>query len=186
MAILKRKRKKKEALDKLDLDIIVEMQRDSSRTVKQLKALLRKPDTTIHMRIEKLVQQKIIKKNIAIVDFKKIGLAVSVMILMKLAPRKMPKEVADRLKRMHQVAAISVMSGDYQVMAKAYFKNNEALERFLYDQRTGLRSWDSIVDIKTIIIFSEEDKPVLLNPAEINKIESSETEMQTNIDLEQK
>lgn len=167
----KKKRTNKDTLDKLDLDLITELQRDSSRTVNQIKVVLKKPATTIHARINKLKRSGILKKQTAVLDYKKIGLGTTVLILMKLSYRRTTLELITRLRKVSQISEMSIISGDYQVMAKAHFKNNDSLEKFLYDTKYGLRYWDLISDIQTIVVFSEEDKPLTFLSGEIGKID---------------
>ena len=142
-------------MDDIERKILNELQIDSDRSVTQLSKALRLPRTTIHNRILKLKKQGIIERFKAILNMKKIGKPVTVLVHLVITSKESAAEVASRLKKMHNVEDVYITAGQFDIIIKVRFESNEELSKFIFDSKTGLRSWSSVERTDSMIVLEK-------------------------------
>ena len=151
----KKERKSGTEADELDLKIIEELQKDSSKTMQEIGAALKVPFTTIHLRKKKLELDKTITGYKAIVDKTKIGLKTKAIIFIKVPSRKNLNIVTDRLKKLSSVEGIMVLSGEHQVMAIIRVKDAKEFQDLLYSPKDGLQTWDGVGEFTSYMVLED-------------------------------
>ena len=142
-------------MDDIERKILNELQSNSDRSVTQLSKALRLPRTTIHNRILKLKKQGIIERFKAILNMKKIGKPVTVLVHLVITSKESAAEVASRLKKMHNVEDVYITAGQFDIIIKVRFESNEELSKFIFDSKTGLRSWSSVERTDSMIVLEK-------------------------------
>ncbi len=140
-------------LDKNDLLILSELQKDSGRTLIQLGKQLRMPATTVHNRIIRLKKAGIIKKYRAVVDYKKTGKNFVSFIFITVSSRRTINDVIEHLKRTPEIEDVYITTGSINVIAKARVADFDALSKLLFAPKTGLKSWDSISRLDNCVVL---------------------------------
>ena len=142
-------------MDDIERKILNELQVNSDRSVTQLSKVLRLPRTTIHNRILKLKKQGVIERFKAILDMKKIGKPVTVLVHLVITSRESASEIAARLKKMHNVEDVYITAGQFDIVLKVRFESNEELSKFIFDSKIGLRSWPSVERTDSMIVLEK-------------------------------
>jgi len=107
---------------------ILEIIRSRRATTKEISMLTGIPITTVHNRIKKMEREGIIKGYRAIIDNKKIGNEIEVMIELEFARGK---DGIEKISRIPNVEECYKVSGSFDAIVKATFRNIEELNQFL-------------------------------------------------------
>lgn len=142
-------------MDDIEKRILNELQINSARSVTELSKVLRLPRTTINNRIIKLKKQGVIERFKAILDMKKIGKPVTVLVHLVITSKESAAEVAIRLKKMYNVEDVYITAGQFDIILKVRFESNEELSKFIFDSKTGLRSWPSVERTDSMIVLEK-------------------------------
>lgn len=143
-------------LDKIDMEILKELEINSKRKIHQLSSVLRYPQSTIHNRIRKLEKLGIIKTYKAIVDNKKLGRPVTAFVHMVITSKQSAKDIAEKIKRIPLIEEVHVVTGQYDIIAKVRFKDTDELGKFIFDKENGLRTLPGIDRTETMVVVSTE------------------------------
>ena len=138
-------------LDDIDQQIIVELQKDADRKVYQLERVLKVPRSTIHNRIQKLKKSGIITKIKAVANAKALGLNVCAMIHVVVSFKKGVHLIAEKLSKMPNVEEVYITAGEYDLIAKVRFKDNEALSNFIFNDKNGLKVMEGVERTESMI-----------------------------------
>ncbi len=151
-------------MDDIDKKILNELQINSNRTVSELAKTLNLPRTTVNNRVNKFEKEGIILNYKAIIDMKKINLPVTALVHIVITSNESVHDIAQKLKKRACVEEVYVTAGQYDIIAKVRLKNNEELSTFIFDSKTGLRSWKSIERTDSMIVLEtvKENGEILL------------------------
>ncbi len=138
-------------MDKIDLQILTEVQKDADRRMYQLEKITRIPRSTIHNRIQKLKKEKTITKIKAVVDPEKLGLNVCVLIHIVVSFKKGVHAIANKLSQLPNVEEVYVTAGVFDIIAKVRFPSNKELSEFIFNDKTGLKVWDGVDRTESMI-----------------------------------
>ena len=112
-------------IDSKDLEILTLLKSNSKLTVQQLSRKTGIPPTTIHNRIKQMEDAGVIKGYSIVVDKIKVGLPVSVYILVTIhydhtkTKKFSQKEVAKQIKSIPGVDHVSIVTGKTDILVKA-------------------------------------------------------------------
>ena len=151
-------------LDEIDKKLLNELQINSNRSAMQLSKAINAPRTTVNNRIKKLQQEGYIKGYKAIVNPKKLGKGITVLIHIVITSKKAASLVAEKLKKLPQTEEVYILSGQYDMMAKVRLKDTEELSRFIYDEVKGLRSWEGIERTESMIVLDTIKEHGIIDP----------------------
>lgn len=118
--------------DNLDDAIIHELRADAAISIKSLADKLERRRATIHARISKLVEKKILKGYTIIPDFNKLGHGITVFILVAVSQNEYKDtetmvELSSKIANIPQVTEIHSVSGEYDYLLKVRVDNLETL-----------------------------------------------------------
>jgi DNA-binding Lrp family transcriptional regulator len=108
-------------LDNKDLKIIEELKRNSRNSTKQIATNVKMPRVTVHDRIKKMVEKKIIKKFTVLLDYQKLGLTTTVYVFIASNPYESNisiSEIAKKIKSYPGVYEVHIVSGEYDILIK--------------------------------------------------------------------
>jgi DNA-binding Lrp family transcriptional regulator len=108
-------------INKKDELILKELKKNSRETATNISKKLNIPRVTIHDRIQKMIQNKIIKNFTVIPDYKKINLGCKVFIFASFKPDSdvSQKELAKKISKINGIYEVDIISGEYDLLLKA-------------------------------------------------------------------
>ena len=121
-------------LDKLDYQIIQEMMEDAEISYADLGKKLFVSGGTIHVRIKKLEELKIVKGKKLSVDLKALGYDVIAFIGIYLEKSSLYDSVAKELKKVQQIVRLNYTTGNYSMFAEIVCKDIQELRFVLHDE----------------------------------------------------
>lgn len=127
-------------LDKIDIDILKMLQKDSNRTTKSIAAKLDMSTSPVFERIKKLEKEGYIKKYVAVLDNKKIGLKLTVFIGITLQghTRSYLEKFVKEINNFSEVVECHRVSGNFDYLLKLVVEDIEAYETFIITKLTLL------------------------------------------------
>jgi Lrp/AsnC family transcriptional regulator for asnA, asnC and gidA len=121
-------------LDKLDFQIIQEMMEDAEISYADLGKKLFVSGGTIHVRIKKLEELKVVKGKRLSVDLKSLGYDVIAFIGIYLEKSSLYDSVARELKKIPQIVRLNYTTGNYSMFAEIVCKDIQQLRFVLHDE----------------------------------------------------
>lgn len=121
-------------LDKLDLQIIHEMMDNAEVSYADLGKKLFVSGGTIHVRIKKLEEAKIVKGKRLNVDIKQLGYDVIAFIGIYLEKSSLYDSVAKELYKIPQIVRLNYTTGNYSMFAEVICKDINQLRYVLHDE----------------------------------------------------
>jgi len=150
-------------LDKLDLQIIQEMMEDAEISYADLGKKLFVSGGTIHVRIKKLEELKVVKGKRLSVDIKLLGYDVIAFIGIYLEKSSLYDSVARELKKVPQIVRLNYTTGNYSMFAEIVCKDIQQLRFVLHDE---LQKIKGIERTETFISLEESlDRNIVVAPA---------------------
>ena len=141
-----------------DSRIIALLKENSRMTTKEMSNELEMPQTTIHNRIKKLVQNGVIKRFTIEIDGKKIGKGLIAYILCTVSYRSTRGEkinqfeVAQIIQELPEVEEVSIVTGDNDMIVKVAVKDVDALNDFVI---FTLRDIEGVERTVSSVVLSE-------------------------------
>lgn len=121
----------------LDIEILKKISIDGRISLRQLaKDLGNKSPVTIKSHVENLEKAKIIKNYGAQIDFEKLGFDIIAIIELTISKGKM-LEVEKNVAKNPHIFAVYDITGEYDALILARFKNREDLSKMIKDIHTS-------------------------------------------------
>jgi len=118
------------SLDILDLKIVKCLTEDARSTYKKIAEEAGVSEATVKNRIDKLINEGIIKRFTIIMDYHKLGRAIKAFIGLKIQPAKLP-EIVEDIQKNPDVHVLYRTSGDVDLLIEVIFEQMEDLNKFL-------------------------------------------------------
>ncbi len=141
-------------LDEKDHLIIDVLREDASLSIAKIAAQTGLPSTTVHNRIKKLRENKIIKNYTIKLDKSRISGEIIAYILIKVYQANQ-REIVQRLMKRQDVEEASIVTGDTDIIMKLRVHSIGDLDKFIIDD---LRNIPGIQASKTIISLETYEK----------------------------
>ena len=128
------------SLDKVDTQLLSILQKDSNRTTKSIAKELGMTTSPIFERIKKLEKEGYIKKYVAVLNNKKIGLKLTVFIGITLQghTRSYLEKFVTEINNFPEVVECHRVSGNFDYLLKLIVEDIEAYETFIISKLTLL------------------------------------------------
>ena len=139
-------------LDRLDIQIIQEMMNDAEISYADLGKKLFVSGGTIHVRIKKLEELKVVTGKKLSIDVRALGYDVIAFIGIYLEKSSMYDDVAKELKKIPQVVRVNYTTGNYSMFAEIVCKDIRQLRFVLHDELQKIRG---IERTETLISLEE-------------------------------
>lgn len=145
-------------LDEKDIKILNLLKQNAKLATQQISKKTLIPITTVHNRIKKLEQDGIIKNYTVNLDHKQLGKNLSAYILIQVDTIRLKARGVtqkDLLKEIYSkgiVESISVITGDFDIIAKVLVEDMDKLDDFVTNY---LRIIDGVRKTQTLAIFNE-------------------------------
>ncbi|HUX99401.1 MAG TPA: Lrp/AsnC family transcriptional regulator [Candidatus Deferrimicrobium sp.] len=144
--------KKNFKLDEIDRKILFFLQANSRVPYHKIGKELKIAASTVHNRVKKMINQKVIRRFAAIVDPQKLGLLVSWLGL-NVDPDKL-QDVSKELSKFEEIQIIGASYGDHDILVQIVCRNAKELSEFI---RYKIKPVVGVKDIPVIhsSIFTE-------------------------------
>ncbi len=119
-----------EKIDRLDIEILIELQKDARKSLREIAEKLDVAEGTVYNRINKLKRMGIIKSFIPIIDHSKLGFDLTAIIGIS-AEGKYLIDIEEAIAREPNVTAVYDVTGEFDVIAVAKFRTREDLNEFV-------------------------------------------------------
>lgn len=126
-------------LDKLDFQIIQEMMENAEISYAELGKKLFVSGGTIHVRIKKLEELKVVKGRKLAVDLKALGYDVIAFIGIYLEKSSLYDTVASELKAIPEIVRLNYTTGNYSMFAEIVCKDIQQLRLVLHDKLQNIK-----------------------------------------------
>ncbi|MEM0445302.1 MAG: Lrp/AsnC family transcriptional regulator [Nitrososphaerota archaeon] len=138
-------------LDEKDLAIISILQRDARTPASTIAERLGIPENTVRFRIKRLVERRVIRGFVAIVDPRQIGLKVSAAFMLKLEPEHRDDAI-NELKSWKEILNIYQFTGEYDLIAVAFTRDLNELQALVdrVKRVKGVRDANILVTTRVI------------------------------------
>src|SRR3989337_2112054 len=121
-------------IDKLDLQIIQHLMQDANISYADLGKKLFVSAGTIHVRIKKLQDHRIVSGTRLHVDLKKLGYDVIAFIGIYLEKSSLYDVVAKELRKIPEIVRMNYTTGNYSIFAEIVCKDIAQLRAVLHDE----------------------------------------------------
>lgn len=147
-------------LDKIDTKILSLLQQNSNRTTKSIAAELGMTTTPVFERIKKLEKQGYIKKYVAVLNNKKIGLKQTVFIGITLQghTRSYLEKFVSQINSFPEVIECHRVSGNFDYLLKLVVEDIEAYETFIISKLTLLPYLGNVQSLITLSTGKETNE----------------------------
>lgn len=123
-------------LDEKDRAILDELIKDSRKTTKAIARELDIPRATVHDRIVRMEQKKLIRKYTAVPDYSQLGLGVTAFILVQFSPQEgmSQRETAEEIADLRGIHEVHMISGEYDMLLKVRGAGMEEIGKLVIDK----------------------------------------------------
>ena len=146
-------------IDKLDLQILDAMMNNAEISYAELGKKLFVSAGTIHVRIKKMQEVKIITGTQMKIDLKKLGFGLTTFVGIFLEKSSLYDVVAKELKKIPEIVRLNYITGGYRMFIEVICKDIEQLRRVLHDD---LQKIKGIERTETFISLEESFSRTLL------------------------
>jgi len=141
-------------LDPFEIKIIRELQRDANQTTAEIAERVGLSASPCWRRIDRLEREGVIRKHVAVIDRRKVGLNAHIFAQVKLNAhgRANLDEFGDAIRSFPEVLDAYVLMGTTDFMLRIVAKDIDAYERFFFDQLSKL---SGVQEINSTVALSE-------------------------------
>ncbi|HLD55203.1 MAG TPA: Lrp/AsnC family transcriptional regulator [Candidatus Nanoarchaeia archaeon] len=136
-------------MDQIDTKILNVLLENSNLSYRKIASFVGVSGVTVLKRMKELEKEKVIKNHTINLDYEKLGYDVSAIINMRIT-HGMFKEAEKKLSKEPNVFAIYDITGDFDAMMIAKFKNRKSLNAFL----KKIQEYDFIKKTETSLILN--------------------------------
>ncbi len=119
-----------EKIDKLDIKILIELQKDGRRSLREIAEKLDVAEGTVYNRINKLKKMGVVENFIPIINHSKLGFDLTAIIGISAEGRHLI-ELEEILAKEPNVTAVYDVTGEFDAIVVAKFKTREDLNAFV-------------------------------------------------------
>ncbi len=138
--------------DYVDKQILSHLREDARKPYSQIAEQLKISNSLVHQRIKKLVSEGVVKNASLVLDEKMLGYRTKSYTGIRLREARFAKNVMEELYKIHEIVECNFVSGSYAIFILIFAKDNEHLQRILYDKVhliNGVAGTDSFICFDT-------------------------------------
>ena len=134
-------------LDGLDRMILHILQEDGRASYSEIARRLKVPESTVRLRVKKLMEQGVIRKFAALINPFKAGYSIVAFIAVDVEPSRV-KKAAEELSKLPEVDVLGIATGAHDILMQVTVKDLQELEGFLIEKLgriEGIRSTETSI-----------------------------------------
>ncbi|WP_411341351.1 Lrp/AsnC family transcriptional regulator [Sphingopyxis sp. J-6] len=141
-------------LDPFEIKIVRELQRDANQTTAEIAERVGLSTSPCWRRIDRLEREGVIRKRVAVIDRRKVGLNAHIFAQVKLNAhgRANLDEFGEAIRSFPEVLDAYVLMGTTDFMLRIVAKDIDAYERFFFDRLSKL---PGVQEINSTVALSE-------------------------------
>ncbi|HQE34451.1 MAG TPA: Lrp/AsnC family transcriptional regulator [Flavobacterium alvei] len=139
-----------EILDKFDILIIKELEKDGRMAYSTIASHLKISNTMVHQRVNRLIEQGILLGIKPVINEKKVGYDWGSFTGITLNKDQDSTRIIEELKKIPEITECYYISGLYTLYIKICAQNHEHMRKILYekiDNIPGISKTDSIMEL---------------------------------------
>ncbi len=137
-------------MDDIDKEILNILQNNFRISYKVLGKKVKMAASSVHNRVQKLLEEGIIKKEDTIVNPMKAGFGTIAILGLSVDPLKMD-EVAEKIASLDEVQLIATTTGDHDIVARFFAENEKSLWRFINEKIKTIDGIKPRMDVSSFI-----------------------------------
>ena len=148
-----------ETIDELDGKIINSLNDNARKSYREIARELKVSLSTIANRVKKMEKAGTIQRYIPVINYENVGYALTAVINIKIAHGKLI-QVQEKISKDNHVSAVYDITGDWDSLVLAYFKDRKDLNGFI----KSILSIDHVERSNTHIVLNivKDEKRVLI------------------------
>ncbi|AJC72399.1 transcriptional regulator [Thermococcus guaymasensis DSM 11113] len=134
-------------IDELDKMILNILQEDGRASYSEIARHLKVPESTVRLRVKKLVERGIIRKFAALINPFKAGYSIVAFIAVDVEPSRV-KKAAEELSKLPEVDVLGIATGAHDILMQVTVRDLQELENFLIEKLgriEGIRSTETSI-----------------------------------------
>ncbi|MFF4314411.1 Lrp/AsnC family transcriptional regulator [Streptomyces sp. 900105755] len=140
-------------LDAIDQDILQILQADGRASIRSVAERVHVSRANAYARINRLVEDGVIRGFGARVDHERAGQGTSAYITLKIVQNSW-RTVREQLRQLPGASHIALVGGDFDVLLLVHTPDNRALRELVL---TRLQAIPEVLSTRTLLVFEEED-----------------------------
>jgi len=137
-------------MDEIDRNILRLLQEDGRMSYSEIARRIGIPESTVRLRVKRLIEEGIIRKFAALINPFKAGYNIVAFIAVDIEPNKIKKAV-EELSKLPEVDVLGIATGAHDVLMQVTVRDLQELENFLIEK---LGKIDGIKSTETSILTS--------------------------------
>lgn len=137
-------------LDEIDKSILRLLQEDGRMSYSEIARRIGIPESTVRLRVKKLIEEGVIRKFAALINPFKAGYNIVAFIAVDIEPNKV-KRAVEELSKLPEVDVLGIATGAHDVLMQVTVKDLQELENFLIEK---LGKIEGIKSTETSILTS--------------------------------
>ena len=136
--------------DDIDLKILSILMQDAKKTYAEIGKELFISGGTVHVRIKKMIEAKIILKSQMKVDYQKLGYDITAFLGIYLEKSKLYDFVSNELSKIPEVVEAHYTTGSYSIFAKVIVTGTDHLRNIISDriqQINGIQRTETFISL---------------------------------------
>ncbi|NJE01149.1 Lrp/AsnC family transcriptional regulator [Thermococcus sp. JdF3] len=122
-----------EHLDELDRMILHILQEDGRASYSEIARRLKVPESTVRLRVKKLIERGVIRKFSALINPFKAGYSIVAFIAVDVEPSRV-KKAAEELSKLPEVDVLGIATGAHDILMQVTVRDLHELESFLIEK----------------------------------------------------
>ncbi len=145
-------------MDNIDKKILNILQNNFRISYRDLGRKVKMAASSVHNRVQKMLDEGIIKKEDTIINPLKAGFDTIALLGLSVDPLKMD-EVAERIGSYEEVQLIATTTGDHDIIVRVFAENEKSLWRFINEKIKTIDGIKPQMDVSSFIdIFKMSHK----------------------------
>ncbi|RKX50211.1 MAG: Lrp/AsnC family transcriptional regulator [Thermotogae bacterium] len=137
-------------MDEIDRNILKLLQEDGRMSYSEIARRIGVPESTVRLRVKRLIEEGIIRKFAALINPFKAGYTIVAFIAVDIEPNKI-KRAVEELSKLPEVDVLGIATGAHDVLMQVTVRDLQELESFLIEK---LGKIDGIKSTETSILTS--------------------------------
>ncbi len=138
-------------LDDLDYKILTALMTNARKSIREIAKEVGASPATVHNRIRRLMERGIIRGFYPMLDTYRLGYQITAIIMLSVEGSYLTK-LEEELKEIKNITAIYDITGDYDILIIAKFKDMESLDIFVKEliNRKGIKKSVTHIAFKVV------------------------------------
>jgi len=145
-----------ESLDALDLRILELLQQDATLPVNDIAEQVASSKSVVWRRVQRFLDSGIIRRRVAVLDTKKVGLGVTIFAHVKMVRhgKNTLQKFATAINRLPEVVECHTLMGDVDFLLKIVVRDVERYQQFVWNELSqieGVREVSSSISLNQLV-----------------------------------